>query len=1209
MPEGDGSQAGSQKEKSGKHHWQSLRGRMFTTDEKRDGSRKFKLNDDVMDFLQPSTNRPPPRPPTHHPTAQLSHIDTSNAKQWPRAEEANQQSKQSSRRRSASPKRNKHLHVKFTDAQPEIIGEGGDEAESPPREISRRRTQSLSPTQQRGGNPTDFQTRVRSSKELERKPQRDGGNTRGNPTIGFSNNGGAPPVPLKGELPEIRSSPMDLEGIWSVGEDDKFRPKLLARRSTGFSQIPGGSQAARALAGTPNDWSPPGGSDTEYNKPNTAHPLSFAARAQARMREEGRALHQGVRNSSPDRWSDTFPDNDEAPQNTNKYTPQPGPRARPALPSSVSSLPTPSPQSSSHPPVPTQLLPGYSIHSSPLGIEDDMQAVSFESSSKSTPAPVRSNTNSAADGALQEFSDRVQHLGSLFHLAAESIKPSIETSFGEWVKAATWWFLKGRGELEAAIRSRPAVTDGQTPHPSQSQKPHQAYINLAKAWWIVKYIAPQNPEVTRYGNSGVGSLIEVAKVNGNEHLAGMMETHQSIVASLRALAQSMKKNNILPPDQEEAPLASGIDTSIWIKYPTFTADVCGLLSGATTKSLLLQAPTRSPNLADTLPLSDTKRDFCYGRMFVDVLLLDEGNEAPDIRLPCALSLLRDRTDWQLKAAISSQNGLVNICVQPSGKPGPTWDDVRWRARQNAMLVKLPRGFTLNVCFKETDFKNFWGIYEYTQKVEGSLQPGPDEDLLAENTVKCFQYTDSDMNSKVFPKQPIKRCRVMLFEKKKIISEGTGTRKQHQGYRFLVVTSPKTKTLSCLDRELGKQNVIMFSFCPGDEGDPALLLRIKEAERDCTMTLTFHDEPERSFFYTSLTGANIQNDETIYADIPLKGLSIEKLSQAEGFSQSARDVLSKMEWQRLRVINKDPEDPDHEHAKTVLSEHLRICADSNSGCVTDRVNLGPSQLQLSLSVNSPLEARVLRPYQEDMTIAITENKLSKDAPQALKDLLKTIRNADTIRTYIFRTICTSSKRLSRGSPLNLTGRLPIYPRVSKIKPAHPQTNSVASSFAIARRRMVVPIYKKWEASSTRLQILKQDRVVQLAVFFQDFSHGDCMNFHLKGTDVFESFSKSGKHGIRIVDAKFALPKGEGEKNSGFVCLDMPEYPGEHDDITIAFDSASGEDFLISYSLFLPTLDPKKVANFLTNECAIVPTDRDRFQDSLPADVMRPSRLRK
>ncbi|KAI9778724.1 MAG: hypothetical protein M1839_007955 [Geoglossum umbratile] len=1149
MPEGDGSQAGSQKERSGKHHWQSLRGKMFTNDEKKDGGRKSKLNDDVMDFLQPSTNRTAPRPPTHHPTAQLSHIDTSNARLRP--EEGNQQSRQSPRRRSASPKRNKHLHVKFTDAQPEIIGEGGDEAESPPREISRRRTQSLSPTQQRPDNPTDLQARIRSSKELERKHMGDGDNTRGSQTLGAANNNGAPQVPPKGERSGAGSMPMALDGARHAGEEDSFRPRMLARRSTGFSQIPGGAHGARALAGNQGDWNPPSGRNTDSERSDAGNPLSFAARVQARMREEGRALHHGAKNPSPERRSDTSLDSDETPQNANQYTSLSGPRARPNPSLDDPPRPTPSPQSLSHPNIPTQLLPGYSVHPLSSGVEDSTQNLSFGSSSKPMSVPMRPNTSPAADEALQEFSDRVQHLGSLFHLAAESAKPTAETSFAEWIKAATWWFLKGRGELEAAIRNRPTIVDGQTPHPSQLQKPHQAYVDLAKAWWIVKYVAPQNREVTSYGNSGVGSLIEVVRGHGNETLASTMEMHQAIVANLRALAVSMKKNNFLPPSQEQAPLAAGIDTSIWIKYPSFTADVCGLLSGSIGKSLLLQAPIQGPNLADSMPLSDTKRDFCYGRMFVDVLLSDEGNEAPDIRLPCVLSLLRDRTDWQLKAAISSQNGLVNICVHPSNKP--TWDDVRWRARQNAMLVKLPRGFTLNVYFKEKDFKNFWGIYEYTQKVEGSIQPAPDEDLLLENTVKCFQYSDSEPNSKVFPSQPINRCRVRLFEKKRTLSEGTGTRKQHQGYRLLVVTSPKTKTLSSIDRELGKQSVVILSFCPGDEGDPALLLKVKENDKDCSMIMTFHEESERSFFYTSLTGVNIQTNETVYADIPLKGLYIEQLSQAESFSQSARDVLGKMEWQRLRVINKDPDDPDHEQAKTILSEHLRLCADSSSGRVTDRVNLGPGQLQLGLNVESPLEVRVLRPSQEDITIAITENKIPKEAAQALKDLLEKIRNYDTIRTYIFRNLHIFQAALT-GFTVEFDG--------------------VATSFAISRRRMVVPIYKKWEASSARLQILRQDRVVQLVAFFQDFSHGDCMNFHLKGTDVFESFSKSGKHCIRIVDAKFALPKGEGVNTKGFVCLDMPEYPGEHDDITIMFDLTS---------------------------------DRDKFQDSLPADALRPSRV--
>lgn len=115
---------------------------------------------------------------------------------------------------------------------------------------------------------------------------------------------------------------------------------------------------------------------------------------------------------------------------------------------------------------------------------------------------------------------------------------------------------------------------------------------------------------------------------------------------------------------------------------------------------------------------------------------------------------------------------------------------------------------------------------------------------------------------------------------------------------------------------------------------------------------------------------------------------------------------------------------------------------------------------------------------------------------------------------------------------------------------------ATSFSISRRRMVVPIYKRWEVNSARLQIIKQNKVVQLVGFFKDFAHGSCMNFTLKSTDVFESLARSGIYYVRIVDAKFALPKTGEDTNKDFVCLDMPEYPGEHDDITIGFEVEAG-----------------------------------------------------
>jgi hypothetical protein len=99
---------------------------------------------------------------------------------------------------------------------------------------------------------------------------------------------------------------------------------------------------------------------------------------------------------------------------------------------------------------------------------------------------------------------------------------------------------------------------------------------------------------------------------------------------------------------------------------------------------------------------------------------------------------------------------------------------------------------------------------------------------------------------------------------------------------------------------------------------------------------------------------------------------------------------------------------------------------------------------------------------------------------------------------------------------------------------------------------------------------QDNIVQLLAFFEEFSHADAMNFKLSTMDTFEKSDKGGKFGLKLVDAKFALPveerRGEGkmQKEEGrltgwagikrkFVCLDEIEYPGEHDDILIQFDS--------------------------------------------------------
>ena len=115
---------------------------------------------------------------------------------------------------------------------------------------------------------------------------------------------------------------------------------------------------------------------------------------------------------------------------------------------------------------------------------------------------------------------------------------------------------------------------------------------------------------------------------------------------------------------------------------------------------------------------------------------------------------------------------------------------------------------------------------------------------------------------------------------------------------------------------------------------------------------------------------------------------------------------------------------------------------------------------------------------------------------------------------------------------------------------------------ARRRMVVPVYKKWESGTARIQVVQQEKTIKLLAFFEQWHHGECMGMVLKGTDVFEAFGKGNKAGLKLVDAKFPLPKvpedgNEHTDDMAFVCLDMPDYAGEHDDSSIVFDDEAGK----------------------------------------------------
>jgi hypothetical protein len=71
-------------------------------------------------------------------------------------------------------------------------------------------------------------------------------------------------------------------------------------------------------------------------------------------------------------------------------------------------------------------------------------------------------------------------------------------------------------------------------------------------------------------------------------------------------------------------------------------------------------------------------------------------------------------------------------------------------------------------------------------------PEAGETVVFENTLKVFQYMDPG-TPKAFPSEPTERCRVRLFERSVTVTEGTGARNAHRGFRLAVLTSPKVKT--------------------------------------------------------------------------------------------------------------------------------------------------------------------------------------------------------------------------------------------------------------------------------------------------------------------------------------------------------------------------------------------------------------------------------
>ncbi|KAI5359583.1 hypothetical protein Slin14017_G104850 [Septoria linicola] len=740
-------------------------------------------------------------------------------------------------------------------------------------------------------------------------------------------------------------------------------------------------------------------------------------------------------------------------------------------------------------------------------------------------------TNPAADAAFADFAARVAHMKGVFRLTAEKEQSSDRCTPLMWLRAALWWYHTGKTGLEALFARR-------DPN-DRRELLTQPHVDLAKAWWIMA------DPLQQYGSPD-GS----ARSSGPETNI-VRKGLAALRLSLQTLSLSITKNHLLPP---EASLIQGQDTRIWVEYPRFTSDATAVLGGSVTKSVLVEESKEVVDPYELLPLNDTRGYFWYGRFPVEVYLNTEDSDTDRVVLPCLLTVLRGRQDYQTSIAIASQSELVNIRILPKqeNRRYLTWSDVSWKASSAAMSIHLPRNFDLSVRMQERDFRALWNLSEYARKVEKTLRAELDESLVHQSQLTELQYVDSS-NSSSFPTEKIRGCSALIFERTEKHVDGSGARKVHRGFRMLLITDPGHKTLSAVSHEICRRSPFYFEFLTDSAagGTTAMVVRIREEKRQCRVLLVFPDANSRQTLYDVINGLTVGPEESIVGKMTLTSLNIEPASQSMSFSQSGHPALQHLQWQKLGITNGISDDPNSRIPMTTQSENLRILARHASGCITDRLNLGKGELLLRLPpVDSP-SVQILRNPQEDMTMSIDTRQSHTATTDGIAELLRTVLEQQTIRSFTFQSFAD------------------LHAFQTAITGCTVRFDGIAANLDISRRRMVVPIYKKWQAQSVRIQIVSQGQIVQLLAFMEEFSHADSLCFQVKSTDVFETHkgdSKGKKWTVKLVDAKFTLPSREKGKEESeedrlkdrFVNLENLEYAEEHDDITIGFDTEQERD---------------------------------------------------
>lgn len=564
--------------------------------------------------------------------------------------------------RGPKPRQNKGLRVTFEKAEPEVIGEGGDEAELPSMEVTKLHQDHTRFVQAQVQEPVSTLGSRRSQEPVQR------------PTY--------------------------------LDNQTSFSPPPLQRRPTGFTDLPSGTEI--------ND------QDRKIDYEASSYSVSLEgthkALPQPPLRQTTRIDECTIDDHAKPTYGDRSQRMPAVDDDAGSVSPLDVPTSEIFASNSVT------PHASPQPPIYYQELPmsshgnrqsssmreyGFPAAAPEIQIPPDFpkpehkirrQACRQHSSDPDAKVfTLRNVVKGLGDDSLEDFDSRVRRFNDIFRLGVSTHGNLNQIPFVQWIRTAAWWFVKGRGGLESTVRFRSLGTErGQSgTEGAPSSTLNQAWLDLAKALWIIREITPTHPEIRRFGSASMGSMLAVVKNFGDQELAELIEAHLSVMANLRALTMSMRRNGMLPPHALEI---QRLDSRLLLELPSVPLIFASLLVN---KAPGVPTKGNSGNFQPFFPIlvGDTSRFFSFGRMFADASLNYDEDAARTTHVPCVLSVLRERTDWGVKAAIASQDGQIDLVIQ-ANQDGLTWRDVQWKIPSHAIHIRLSKGVDLNLSFSE-----------------------------------------------------------------------------------------------------------------------------------------------------------------------------------------------------------------------------------------------------------------------------------------------------------------------------------------------------------------------------------------------------------------------------------------------------------------------------------------------------------------------------